>query len=178
MVVDPDKLDELPQGEVGEILVAGPQIMAGYWQRPDATEEVFVARDGKTFLRTGDLGYVDGEGYFFVVDRLTRMINVSGFKVWPAECEALLYRHEAVRECCIISVPDAYRGETVKAMIALHPAYEGKVTAKDIEDFARTVMAGYKVPRLIEFVKTLPRSGSNKIDWRKVQDMERSKVDG
>ncbi|WP_210188910.1 long-chain-fatty-acid--CoA ligase [Mesorhizobium sp. YR577] len=176
LVIDPETLAELPQGEIGEIVIAGPQVMAGYWQRPEATEEAFITRYGKRFLRTGDLGYVDDEGYFFIVDRLKRMINVSGFKVWPAECEALLYRHPAVLECCVISVPDAYRGETVKAVIALRQNYQGKVTAEDIADFARTVMAGYKVPRLIEFVTSLPHSGSNKIDWRKLQDAEWSKA--
>jgi fatty-acyl-CoA synthase len=146
--------------------------MSGYWKREDANLEIFLQRDGKTFLRTGDLGYVDDEGYFFIVDRLKRMINVSGFKVWPAECEALLYRHPGVQECCIISVPDAYRGETVKALIALKPDHAGKVTDEDIIQFARTVMASYKVPRQVEFVASLPRSGSNKIDWRKLQDAE------
>jgi len=176
LVVDPETLEELPVGEVGEILVAGPQVMAGYWQRPEATREAFVDIDGKRFLRTGDLGYVDLEGYFFIVDRLKRMISVSGFKVWPAECEMLLYRHPAVQECCVISAPDPYRGETVKALISLKPEFRDKVTDRDIGDFARTVMAAYKVPRIIEFVDRLPRSGSNKIDWRKLQDAEWSKL--
>ncbi len=172
LVVDPETTEEVARGETGEILVAGPQVMTGYWQREDANRESLLYRDGKIFLRTGDLGYVDDEGYFFIVDRLKRMINVSGFKVWPAECEALLYRHPGVQECCVISVPDSYRGETVKALIALKPDYAGKVTDEDIIAFARTVMAGYKVPRLVEFVAGLPRSGSNKIDWRKLQDAE------
>jgi fatty-acyl-CoA synthase len=176
LVVDPETMKELPAGEIGEILVAGPQVMAGYWQRPEATAETFAEIDGRSYLRTGDLGYVDNEGYFFIVDRLKRMINVSGYKVWPAECETLLYRHPGVHECCVISAPDPYRGETVKALISLKPEYCGKVSDIDVADFARTVMAAYKVPRMIEFVETLPRSGSNKIDWRKLQEAEWSKL--
>ena len=107
VIVDPETLQELRVGEVGEILVSGPQVMDGYWHRPDADAEVFVERDGRRYLRTGDLGYVDEDGYFFTVDRLKRMINVSGYKVWPAECEALLYQHPAVQECCVIAAPDA-----------------------------------------------------------------------
>lgn len=176
LVVDPETLREMPPGEIGEILVAGPQVMAGYWQRPEASAETLVDIGGTTFLRTGDLGYVDGEGYYFIVDRLKRMINVSGYKVWPAECEMLLYRHPGVHECCVISAPDPYRGETVKALISLRPEYRGKVTDRDVADFARTMMAAYKVPRIIEFTDSLPRSASNKIDWRKLQEAEWSKL--
>ena len=172
VVVDPESLAEVPQGTIGELLIAGPQVMRGYWGRPEATAETLLARDGTYFLRTGDLAYVDDEGYYFIVDRLKRMINVSGYKVWPAEVEALLYRHPAVRECCVISVPDSYRGETVKALVALKEQSRQQVTTDDIIVFARTLMASYKVPRIIEFVDALPRSGSNKIDWRKLQDLE------
>ncbi|MDW6023377.1 long-chain-fatty-acid--CoA ligase [Mesorhizobium sp. BAC0120] len=175
LVVDPETMRELPLGEVGEILVAGPQVMAGYWQRPEASAEALVDLGGRTFLRTGDLGYVDDEGYYFIVDRLKRMINVSGYKVWPAECEMLLYRHPGVHECCVISAPDPYRGETVKALISLKPEYRGKVSDRDVADFARTVMSAYKVPRIVEFVDSLPRSASNKIDWRRLQEVEWSK---
>lgn len=172
IVVDPETLTERPQGEVGEVLVSGPQIMTGYWRRSEATAEALVELNGMTFLRTGDLGYVDEEGYFFIVDRLKRMINVSGFKVWPAECEALLYHHPGIQECCVISAPDPYRGETVKALITPKPEYRGKLSGEDIITFSRKIMASYKVPRLIEFVDCLPRSSSGKIDWRKLQDLE------
>lgn len=172
VIIDPDTLAEVPQGTVGELIIAGPQVMRGYWGRPEATAEALIERGGVPFLRTGDLAYVDTEGYYFIVDRLKRMINVAGFKVWPAEVEALLYRHPAVRECCVISVPDRYRGETVKALVALRGRQDRQITADDIIAFARTLMANYKVPRIIEFVDALPRSGSNKIDWRKLQDLE------
>jgi fatty-acyl-CoA synthase len=106
------------------------------------------------------------------------MINVSGYKVWPAEFEALLYQHPAVQECCIVSAPDSYRGETVKALVRLRADCRGQISAEDIISFARTLMANYKVPRIVEFVDELPRSGSNKIDWRRLQEKEWAGRDG
>ncbi|NBY17676.1 MAG: long-chain fatty acid--CoA ligase, partial [Betaproteobacteria bacterium] len=120
-VIDPTTLVECPQGETGEIVVHGPPIMQGYWNKPEANEESFIIIEGKRFLRTGDLGRVDEDGYFFMVDRLKRMINASGFKVWPAEVESLLYAHPAIHEACIIAAPDPVRGETVKAVVVLRP---------------------------------------------------------
>jgi fatty-acyl-CoA synthase len=171
-IIDPDTLAELPAGEVGELIVSGPQVMRGYWKRPDADGEAFLLRDGKRFLRTGDLARVDTEGYFFSVDRLKRMINVSGFKVWPAECESLLYGHPAIQECCVVAAPDPYRGETVKAFVVRRPGTA--LDADTLTTWARTVMAAYKVPRAVVFVDALPRSASNKVDWRRLQDGERA----
>jgi fatty-acyl-CoA synthase len=167
-IIDPESLTELPRGETGEIVVAGPQVMRGYWNRPEATAEAFVTLDGKRFLRTGDLARIDEEGYFHMVDRLKRMISVSGFKVWPSEVEAVFYRHPAVQECCIVSAPDAYRGETVKAYVVQRPGTE--LSAEALIAWAREVMAAYKVPRQVEFVQSLPRTASNKLDWRSLQD--------
>jgi fatty-acyl-CoA synthase len=177
-IANPETLEPVPGGETGEILVSGPQVMAGYWRNPEADAKAFVTIDGRRYLRTGDLGYVDEDGYFFIVDRLKRMINVSGYKVWPAECEALLYQHPAVQECCIVSAPDSYRGETVKALVRLRADCRGQISAEDIISFARTLMANYKVPRIVEFVDELPRSGSNKIDWRRLQEKEWAGRDG
>ncbi len=171
-IVSPETGAELADGEVGEIVAAGPQIMRGYWNRPDADADAFLQTGGRTFLRTGDLGYRDAEGYVHLVDRLKRMINVSGFKVWPAETESVLFGHPAIRECCVISVPDAYRGETVKAVVALHPG--AWLTAEALIAWARDRMAAYKVPRLVAFVDALPRSATNKVDWRRLQDAERA----
>jgi fatty-acyl-CoA synthase len=170
-IVHPTHLGELPTGEIGELIVSGPQIMRGYWNRPDADADAFIVLDGKRFLRTGDLARVDAEGYFFSVDRLKRMINVSGYKVWPAECEAILYGHPAIQECCVIATNDPYRGETVKAFVIRRPGMA--LEADAIIVWARTVMAAYKIPRVIEFVDVLPRSASNKVDWRRLQDGER-----
>jgi len=128
-VIDPDTLTEMPTGEQGEIIIHGPEVFQGYWKRPDATEAAFIELEGKRFFRSGDLGHVDEDGYFFLTDRLKRMINASGFKVWPAEVEALMFRHPAVQEACIISFRDSYRGESVKAVIVLRPSHKGAVSA-------------------------------------------------
>jgi len=171
-VIDPVTLTEVPAGEIGEIVIHGPQVFLGYWKKPEDTAQVFVEIEGKRFFRSGDLGRVDEDGYFFLVDRLKRMINASGFKVWPTEIEALMYQHPAVAEACVIGSKDAHRGETVKAVIVLKPDSRGKIEAQAIVDWARANMAAYKAPRLIEFVDALPKSGSGKIMWRELQERE------
>jgi fatty-acyl-CoA synthase len=173
-IVNPETLREVPMGETGEIVTHGPMIFKGYWGHPEATRAAFIEIDGKPFFRTGDLGRVDEEGYFFITDRLKRMINASGFKVWPAEVEALLYKHPAVQEACIIAARDAYRGETVKAVIVLREAARATVSAHDIVEWSREHMAAYKVPRIVQFVDALPKSGSGKVMWRLLQEQEAS----
>ncbi|WP_225784796.1 long-chain fatty acid--CoA ligase [Xenophilus sp. Marseille-Q4582] len=170
-VVDPETLQELPVGESGEIITHGPQVFSGYWKRPDATAAAFIEFEGKRFFRTGDMGRVDEEGYFFITDRLKRMINASGFKVWPAEVELLMFKHPAIQEACIISTKDAYRGESVKAVVVLRPTHKG-TTAEDIIAWCRENMAAYKVPRQVQFVDALPKSGSGKVMWRLLQEAE------
>jgi fatty-acyl-CoA synthase len=171
-VVDPATLKEVPRGETGEIVVHGPQVMRGYWNNPQATAEAFIELDGKRFLRTGDLAFIDDEGYYFFVDRLKRMINAAGFKVWPAEVEAMLYQHPAIQEACVIAAKDARRGETVKALIVLRPAHAGQVTEQQIADWAHANMAAYKAPRIVQFVGALPKSGTGKVMWRALQEQE------
>ncbi len=171
-VIDPETLQELPAGESGEIVTHGPEVFRGYWKRPDATRDAFILLDGKQFLRTGDLGRVDEDGYFFMTDRLKRMINASGFKVWPAEVEALMFRNPAIAEACIISTKDDYRGESVKAVVVLRADAKGRVSEQDIIDWCREHMAVYKVPRLVQFVDALPKSGSGKVMWRALQEAE------
>jgi fatty-acyl-CoA synthase len=181
-VVDPLTLEELPPGEVGEIVSRGPMIFKGYWRHPQATEAAFVELPGgpagAKFFRTGDLGRMDEEGYFFLTDRLKRMINASGYKVWPAEVEMLLYKHPAVQEACVISAKDAYRGETVKAVVVLRAEARDRTNPDDITTWAREHMAAYKVPRLVEFVDALPKSGSGKVMWRLLQDREAGRPPG
>jgi fatty-acyl-CoA synthase len=173
-VIDVETLRELPPGEVGEIIVRGPQVFRGYWKQPDATRQAFVEHDGASFFRTGDLGYYDEEGYFFITDRLKRMINAAGFKVWPAEVEAMLYAHPAIQEACVVGARDAYRGETVKAYVVLKK--DAKTTgAEDITAWAREKMAAFKVPRMIEFVDALPKTATGKILWRELQEKENRK---
>jgi fatty-acyl-CoA synthase len=174
-VIDVETLRELPPNEVGEIIVHGPQVFRGYWKQPEATAQAFIEHDGKRFFRTGDLGYYDEEGYFFITDRLKRMINCSGYKVWPAEVESALYAHPAIEEACVIGARDGYRGETVKALVVLKKELREKVKPHDITDWAREKMAAFKVPRLVEFVDALPKTATGKILWRKLQEDENRK---
>jgi fatty-acyl-CoA synthase len=171
-VINPDTLQEVAPGEQGEIVVHGPMVFDGYWKRPEATAAAFFEFEGKRFFRTGDLGRMDEDGYFFLTDRLKRMINASGFKVWPAEVEALMFRHPAIQEACVISTRDAYRGETVKAVVVLRATHKGQVSEQQIVDWCRENMAVYKVPRIIQFVDALPKSGSGKVMWRSLQEAE------
>ena len=171
-VVDPLTLQEMPVGEVGEIVTFGPMVFKGYWRHPDATQAAFIDLDGKRFFRTGDLGRMDEEGYFFITDRLKRMINASGFKVWPSEVELMLFKCPLVQEACVISSRDAYRGETVKAVVVLRAEATATAKPEDIVTWAREHMAAYKVPRVVEFVDALPKSGAGKVLWRVLQERE------
>ncbi|OGB04115.1 MAG: long-chain fatty acid--CoA ligase [Burkholderiales bacterium RIFCSPHIGHO2_12_FULL_69_20] len=171
-IIDPDTLQELPQGETGEIVSHGPQVFKGYWGHPDATKAAFIQIDGKPFFRTGDLGRMDEEGYFFITDRLKRMINASGFKIWPSEVELMLFKCPLVQEACIIASRDAYRGETVKAVVVLRAEARNTAKPEDIIAWAREHMAAYKVPRIVEFADALPKSGSGKVMWRLLQEKE------
>ncbi|WP_291431270.1 long-chain-fatty-acid--CoA ligase [Deinococcus sp.] len=175
-IVDIESGQELPAGETGEIVIRGPQVMQGYWNRPDATTEAFMDIGGQQFFRTGDLGYVDDEGYFFFVDRLKRMVNVSGMKVWPAEVENLLHAHPAIQEACVISVPDERSGERARALIVLRPGMNA--TPAELETWAREQMAPYKVPRDWQFVDSLPRSPTGKVAWRPLQEAAQAAMQG
>ncbi|HUA26460.1 MAG TPA: long-chain fatty acid--CoA ligase [Steroidobacteraceae bacterium] len=171
-VIDPLTLGELSTGAVGELVTHGPQVFLGYWNKSEDTARAFVEIEGKRFLRTGDLARIDEDGYFFMVDRLKRMINASGFKVWPSEIESLLYQHPAVLEACVVAASDAHRGETVKALVVLRPEWRGRLDDETLIEWCRGVMAAYKVPRIISFIDALPKSGSGKIQWRELQARE------
>jgi fatty-acyl-CoA synthase len=170
-VIDIDSGAEATTGEHGEIIVHGPQLFRGYWNNPEATEQAVVMIEGKRFLRTGDLGYRDQDGYFFITDRVKRMINASGYKVWPAELEALMYRHPGIQEVCVISSRDAYRGETVKALVVRKPSY-AELTEPTIIDWCRAHISAYKAPRIVQFVDALPKNASGKVMWKKLQEIE------
>jgi fatty-acyl-CoA synthase len=172
IVVDPATLQPVPIGETGEILSHGPMVFKGYWRHPEATRAAFVEIDGRSYFRTGDLGRMDEEGYFFITDRLKRMINASGYKVWPSEVELLLFKCPLVQEACVVAARDDYRGETVKAFVVLRDTARADATPQQVIDWAREHMAAYKVPRLVEFVDALPKSGSGKVMWRLLQERE------
>ena len=174
-IIDPQTLQELPQGEVGELVTRGAQVMQGYWRNPQANLDAFIELDGHRYFRTGDLALVDEEGYFFMRDRLKRMINASGYKVWPAEVENTLYEHPAIQEACVIAIPDATRGESVMALLVRKPGQEG-LTAEDFIAWCRQQMAVYKAPRIVRFVDSLPKSGTGKILWRQLQEQEHARL--
>ena len=174
-IVNPETLEEVAVGEVGEIITCGPQVFKGYWNDEQKTRDAFIEKDGKRFFRTGDLARMDEQGYFFMVDRLKRMINASGFKVWPAEIEAMLYAHPDIQEACIISCGDAYRGESVKAYVVLRAHAQGKTTPDDIIAWSKERMAAYKYPRVVEFLEALPKSGTGKVQWRLLQEQENAR---
>ncbi|HWL25450.1 MAG TPA: long-chain-fatty-acid--CoA ligase [Ureibacillus sp.] len=161
----------LPPREVGEIAVKGPQVMKGYWNRPEDTAMTFV--DG--WFLTGDIGYMDEEGYFYVVDRKKDIIIAGGFNIYPREVEEVLYEHDAIQECVVAGIPDPYRGETVKAYIVLK---EGKtVTEEELNQYCRQNLAAYKVPRFYEFRKELPKTAVGKILRRSLVDEEKAKLE-
>jgi long-chain acyl-CoA synthetase len=175
-VLDPETLQPVAPGEVGEIVAHAAQIMLGYWNNDKANAESFIVIDGKRFFRTGDLASVDEDGYFFMRDRLKRMINASGFKVWPAEVEAILGAHPGILEACVIAVPDTHRGETVKAVVTLKA--NSTDSAEDVLAWCRDNMATYKAPRIVQIVDSLPKNATGKIAWRDLQqqELERAKV--
>ncbi|MGC9437238.1 class I adenylate-forming enzyme family protein [Streptomyces sp. WG5] len=158
---------EVPFGEQGEIVVSGPQVVPGYWRRPDATAEAFPGGE----LRTGDIGFMDAQGWLYVVDRKKDMINASGFKVWPREVEDVLYTHPAVREAAVVGVPDGYRGETVKAYISLRPGAEAAPDA--LAAYCEERLAAYKYPRQVEILPDLPKTASGKILRRELRSRTR-----
>ncbi|MFD7257405.1 class I adenylate-forming enzyme family protein [Streptomyces sp. NPDC059874] len=155
---------EVPFGETGEIAVRGPQVVPGYWGLPAETAEAFPEGE----LRTGDVGFMDADGWLYVVDRKKDMINASGFKVWPREVEDVLYTHPAVREAAVVGVPDAYRGESVKAYVSLRPG--ASVEPGELSAHCAARLAAYKYPRQVEILPVLPKTTSGKILRRELRD--------
>ena len=154
---------ELPAGEIGEVEISGPQVARGYWGRPDATETAFPGGA----LRTGDVGFRDPDGWFYLVDRKKDMIIASGYKVWPREVEDVLYSHPAVNEAAVIGVPDDYRGETVHAFVSLRAG--AQVTEAELIAHCKEQLAAYKYPRAVFFVDALPKTPTGKILRRELR---------
>jgi long-chain acyl-CoA synthetase len=164
--VDPeDPSRTIGFGETGEIALQGPMMFSGYWNKPEATAKAF--HDG--YFLTGDIASMDERGWFYIVDRKKDMIVASGFKVWPREVEDVLYQHPAVREAAVVGVPDEYRGETVKAVVALRPEFRESTRPDEIVAFCRERMAAYKYPRIVEFRDELPKTLSGKFLRRELR---------
>ncbi|MEE2031557.1 long-chain-fatty-acid--CoA ligase [Rhodococcus chondri] len=161
-IVD-DNGHDLPPGEVGELVTTGPQVVAGYWNKPEATANSIP--DG--VLHTGDVGYMDTNGWFYIIDRKKDQINASGYKVWPREVEDVLYEHDAVREAAVVGVPDPYRGETVKAFVSLRPG--ATVTPEELIAFTKSRLAAYKCPRAIEIMSDIPKTATGKLLRRELR---------
>jgi long-chain acyl-CoA synthetase len=163
---------DLPVGEVGEFVTSGPEVVSGYWRKPDETEHALPGGA----LHTGDVGFMDEDGWFYLVDRKKDQINVSGYKVWPREVEDVLYAHPAIREAAVVGVADDYRGETVRAFVSLKPGET--VTSDELIAFCQERMAAYKYPRQVVFVDELPKTASGKILRRELRDPQRSPAPG
>ena len=157
---------DLPAGESGELVLRGPQVMKGYWNRPEETAQAMAGG----WFHTGDVARMDEDGYFVIVDRKKDQINTAGFKVWPREVEEVLYGHPAVRLAAVVGQPDAYRGEVVKACVVLKDEHRGRVSEAEIVAFCKERLTGYKVPRIVEFRDELPVSATGKMLRRVLRD--------
>jgi long-chain acyl-CoA synthetase len=169
-IVDVATGEDLPVGKVGELAIRGPQVMKGYWNRQEETSMAFL----NGWFLTGDLGYMDEEGFFYIVDRKKDMIIAGGYNIYPREVEEVLFEHPAVKEACVIGVPDPYRGETVKAFIVKKQGVD--VTEKELEEFTRKKLAAYKIPRIYEFRDELPRTMVGKVLRRVLVEEEKKKL--
>jgi acyl-CoA synthetase (AMP-forming)/AMP-acid ligase II len=184
LIIDPETLKVLPPNEMGEIVVSAPNMFIEYWNKPEETKKAFIEINGKKYFRSGDLGFMDEDGYFFIRDRIKRMINRAGYKVWPTAIENILYGHPAIAEVCVVGTPDPRVIEEVKAYVVLKPEWQekidkGEVTAeqlaKEIIEWSKQKMAKYEYPRVIEFIKSLPKTASGKILWRVLQEREKAR---
>jgi long-chain acyl-CoA synthetase len=165
-----DRKTVLPPGETGELTFSGPQVMMGYWNRPDATAETVI--NGR--LHTGDVGRIDEDGFVFVTDRLKEMIIASGFKIYPRNVEEAIYTHPSVKECAVIGVGDPYRGQTVKAVIALKADHT--LTAEELNRFLHDKLSTIEMPKIVEFRDELPKTAIGKIQKKILIDEERAKA--
>ncbi|WP_048064321.1 long-chain-fatty-acid--CoA ligase [Archaeoglobus fulgidus] len=175
-IINPETMEFLPIGEEGELVIAGPQVMKGYWNRPRETEDVFFEAGGMKWLRTGDIAKMDEDGYFYIVDRLKDIIKYKGHSVYPREIEDIMYEHPAIKEVCVIGLPDEVAGETIKAFVVLHEDYRGKITEQDIINWCKERMAAYKYPRIVEFRDELPKSAAGKYLRRILREEELKKM--
>ncbi|MEM2983964.1 MAG: AMP-binding protein, partial [Candidatus Jordarchaeaceae archaeon] len=171
-IVDPDTNEFLPIGQLGELVVSGPQVMKGYWKRPEDTKKVFFKAGGVTWLKTGDLARMDENGHFYILDRTKDIIKYKGHSVYPRELEEVLFTHEAIMDVAVIGVPDPDVGEQIKAYVVLKPEYKGKVTEDDILYWCKEHMAAFKYPRYLQIVDYLPKSMVGKTLRRVLREQE------
>ncbi|MDM7274997.1 MAG: long-chain fatty acid--CoA ligase [Thermoprotei archaeon] len=175
-IADPEKPVLLPPGQVGEVVISGPQVMKAYYKRPEENLQAFFEAYGLRWFRTGDMGYVDEEGYFYIVDRKKDLIKYKGYSVFPREIEEVLYKHECIKEAAVVGKPDPEAGEIPKAFVALKEECKGKVKAEDIIEYARSNLAPFKVPREVEFREELPKTIVGKVLRRELREEELRKA--
>jgi long-chain acyl-CoA synthetase len=167
-IVDVDNPErEVPPGETGELVLSGPCMIAGYWQKP--AESSHAIKEDRFF--TGDVAKMDTQGWIYIVDRKKDLINASGYKVWPRDVEDVLYQHPAVKEAAVVGVPDEYRGETVKAFVALSDSYRDKVGPEDLIAFCKARMAAFKYPRMVEIIDDIPKTPTGKFLRRRLREL-------
>jgi long-chain acyl-CoA synthetase len=169
-VIDPETLECVPPGETGELVLSGPNVMAGYWQRPDESAQVFFEREGRRWLRTGDLVRMDEEGYFFFYDRSKDLIKFKGYSIFAKDVEDVLYAHPQVKAAGVIGVADPAVGQRIKAIVVLQGEARGKVSEEEIKSYCRQSLAEYKVPHIVEFRGELPKTDVGKISRRELRD--------
>lgn len=169
MIYSIEKESEAEIGEIGEVFIKGPQVMSGYWNRPEDTQQTFHG----DWFKSGDMGRMDEEGYVYIVDRKKELIIASGYNIYPREVEEVLYEHESIIQAAVVGIPDEYRGETVKAYVVLKEG--ASVSEEELENYCRKRMAAYKLPRIFEFREELPATLTGKILKRVLLDEERDK---
>ncbi len=169
-IVDPESTQFLPVGEVGELLFKGPNVIKGYWNKPEATQEMWVDIDGETWLRTGDLASMDEEGYFYFYDRKRDMIKYKGLQVFAREVEEVIAAHPQVKEAGVVGVPDSSVGEKVKAIIVLESEARGRVSEEEIQKYCAERLAHYKVPKIVEFRGEVPKTDIGKVSRRELRE--------
>ncbi len=169
-VVDPDTCEYLQPGGIGEMIIAGPNLMKGYWRKPDETSQALLEKDGRTWLRTGDLVSMDDEGYFFFFDRMKDMIKFMGYSVFAREIEEVLHQHPQVKAAGVVGVPDPRVGHSIKAVVVLQSEARGKISERDIIKFCTDKLANYKVPRVVEFRGELPKTDVGKVSHRELRE--------
>jgi len=171
-ILESEGTKELANGEMGEICVRGPQVMKGYLNQPEETKDVLAEIDGKTWLRTGDIGYMDEEGWIFIRDRKKQLIKYKGYSIFPKEVEELVGQHPAVSEVAAAGIPDPDTGEIIKVWVVLRSEYKGRISEQELINWSRDNITHYKVPRLVEFKEDLPKSMVGKVMRRELQEAD------
>ncbi|MFC1824845.1 AMP-binding protein, partial [Thermodesulfobacteriota bacterium] len=171
-IIDPEKDEFMPVGEVGEIAVIGPQVMHGYWKNPEALKECQAVINGKAWFRSGDLGRMDEDGQFFIYDRVRDLIKYKGLRVHSKEVEDVIKNHPRVREVGVIGLHDRLVGQNIKAFVVLEADARGKIPEKEIVEYCKDKLSHYKIPKMIEFVGELPKTDVGKISRRELREME------